>query len=1340
MISDHHALYYAHELTRHSGEGADRVGSALFDASVDLNPHQIEAALFHFRSPLTKGVLLADEVGLGKTIEAALILAQLWAERKRRLLIICPAALRKQWSLELRDKFNLPSVILDKKSFGATRKRGENPLNPAAILIVSYQFAMNLEREIAGTPWDLAVIDEAHKLRNCHRKSNRVGQSILRSLGSVRKVLLSATPLQNSLMEVYGLSRIIDGDLFGEPADFRRQFCRQDSDMGDLRARLALWVKRTLRNQVLEYIRYTRRLPVTIPFTPSPNERSLYDAVTDFLGRDQSYALPERQRMLVTMVVRKLLSSSSQALAGTLQTMRDRIEQLRTNPDGAESDLLGQLLRDEEIDAEAFAAREDESEENALLAEDDAPETDSASPDSGDDNTPPPASEKAVDQAALLQEIEALDKLIARARGIRLDEKTRALTDALTQGFAKMAEVGGARKVVIFTESRTTQEYLRNFLDAMPAHRGKVVLFNGSLGGPDERAIYENWLRVNRALGRVSGAAAADRRQAIIEHFRDNAEILIATESASEGVNLQFCSLLINYDLPWNPQRVEQRIGRCHRYGQKHDVVVINFLNRSNAADQRVLILLQDKFTLFTGVFGASDSVLGTLSGGIDIEREIARILSASRTPEAINAAFTRLERDCEARILAARDDARKNLLDNFDEGVAGRLRLSLDDSKRRLDRISLLFWNLTRHILSDRADFDDKTHAFTLTGDAPYPDLPAGPYRLIVVERRSPPMDLRVRQRRRRHTRHRQGRYRPDRRPDRCEKASGGIPNKVRDILGILVAVNLKTDPAGREFLEIHTDAYPYPVSYRGEYHVRSGSTKQELKGAALDRFLLRKQGRTWDAVPVPGLKVAHLSGLAFKKFRQLARESGRVAPADLRLSAAALLAKLQLTDGDYLKRAAEQLFHDDPEKFRITLPTIATPPKHALRVLEVPPGTVFARQAPLPVISATPPKKLHVQENRYLKADAIRSQGAASAGGVVALHTGKLGSLHLALLDWEQLHLSLLEYKQQRNLHNLIIPKTVLRRLLENGSWYTLFIPPEDLRLTDYRRCVARWQHIAESLLKSYADRFHKIAKGEWESDRMVFRTLHPKDYSDKKYTLDIDLAEPGGVELLAELEALRAVIASGKLPELQAHCAAKNTRAHTTPIWFAGHLFQPLIFVGKSFVVKYSALALNASERSFVEDLGTWLSRGSAKETLAGAEIYLLRNEGRLRGFGFFDEAGFDPDFLLWLVKDGVQSLWFIDPHGMHHETADSPKLRLCSEIRSKHEARLNETGMRLGAALLAPGDLNSTPFSPGEHTESDLQKIGLYCMSGTRDYLDDLMRAMLARLRSEPAVTV
>jgi len=141
-------------------------------------------------------------------------------------------------------------------------------------------------------------------------------------------------------------------------------------------------------------------------------------------------------------------------------------------------------------------------------------------------------------------------------------------------------------------------------------------------------------------------------------------------------------------------------------------------------------------------------------------------------------------------------------------------------------------------------------------------------------------------------------------------------IPNKVRDVLGILVAVNLRRE-AGAEYLEIVVDAYPNPISYRGHYFQRSGSTLQELKGAALDRFLLRRQGRTWDGVPVPGVKITRLSGAAIRQFRDLARTSGRIDPADLRSSKAALIEKLQLTEGTYLKRAAVLLFHDDPEKF---------------------------------------------------------------------------------------------------------------------------------------------------------------------------------------------------------------------------------------------------------------------------------------------------------------------------------------------------------------------------------------------------------------------------------------
>ena len=123
MITDYHAKYYAYDLTKSGGKGVDRIGQSLFNASVDLNPHQVEAALFALRSPLSKGVLLADEVGLGKTIEAGLVLCQFWAERKRHLIVVCPAALRKQWQVELEEKFNLESIILDAKSYRAKRKR-----------------------------------------------------------------------------------------------------------------------------------------------------------------------------------------------------------------------------------------------------------------------------------------------------------------------------------------------------------------------------------------------------------------------------------------------------------------------------------------------------------------------------------------------------------------------------------------------------------------------------------------------------------------------------------------------------------------------------------------------------------------------------------------------------------------------------------------------------------------------------------------------------------------------------------------------------------------------------------------------------------------------------------------------------------------------------------------------------------------------------------------------------------------------------------------------------------------------------------------------------------------
>jgi SNF2 family DNA or RNA helicase len=161
-------------------DSADLLASTLVDAQVDLNPHQVEAALFAFQSPLSKGVILADEVGLGKTIEAGLVIAQRWAERKRRILIITPANLRKQWHQELQDKFSLHALILEAKSYKELVKGGnKQPFEQTSrVLICSYQFAKSKADDLRRVPWDLVVMDEAHRLRNVYKPSNVIGKAL----------------------------------------------------------------------------------------------------------------------------------------------------------------------------------------------------------------------------------------------------------------------------------------------------------------------------------------------------------------------------------------------------------------------------------------------------------------------------------------------------------------------------------------------------------------------------------------------------------------------------------------------------------------------------------------------------------------------------------------------------------------------------------------------------------------------------------------------------------------------------------------------------------------------------------------------------------------------------------------------------------------------------------------------------------------------------------------------------------------------------------------------------------------------------------------------------------
>ncbi|GAB6139674.1 SNF2-related protein [Methylosoma difficile] len=668
MYTAHQKAYFAYWLTL-EGKAEESLTQIIASAKVDMNPHQVEAALFALASPLSNGAILADEVGLGKTIEASLVLAQKWAERKRKLLLIVPATLRKQWSQELEEKFCLPSRILEAKNFNALLKSGvNNPfIGEECVVICSYEFAARKDSELRSVPWDMVVMDEAHKLRNIYKTDGaKTAKKLDSALKGRPKIMLSATPLQNNLQELYGLTSIIDPHFFGDLDSFKARYCRPKLDEAEfalLRSRLKKICRRTLRRQVQEEggIKFTRRYSMTEDFRPGEEELQLYSQVSGYLQQDDLLAIKPGARHLVTLVIRKILASSAYAIAGTLTTMIDRLEK--------KLPLLDAL--------QDYDAMDDLADEN------DVEDADS------------------IDPQALQAEIDKLKDFKQLASNITQNSKFDALLRVLGKAFDFTERLGGARKAVIFTESVRTQTWLREHLN-MQGYLGQLVLLNGSNNDLDSKHIYQNWLKKHQGSSRISGSKSADMKAALVDKFREDACIMICTEAGAEGINLQFCSLIINYDLPWNPQRVEQRIGRVHRYGQKHDVVVVNFINKGNRADERVFELLNLKFQLFEGVFGASDEILGSIESGVDIERRIHDIYQKCRNDEQIEEEFNRLQAEFLNVLEARSQDTRRSLLENFDVDVVKRLNLRREATEQHLNDYQQRLLHLARMSLPD--------------------------------------------------------------------------------------------------------------------------------------------------------------------------------------------------------------------------------------------------------------------------------------------------------------------------------------------------------------------------------------------------------------------------------------------------------------------------------------------------------------------------------------------------------------------------------------------------------------------------------------------------------------
>lgn len=621
------------------------------ESHIDPNPHQINAFCAAIDAMKTGGMVIADEVGLGKTIEAGLVLRYMLESGAKKVLIALPVSLRKQWELELEDKFDLSSVILDRLTVEHDAKNWHRKLadrQGVMIVITSYDYSSKLMKRFPDVKWDFLIIDEAHNLRNLN--STKRAKRLYALSGGIPKILLTATPLQNSLMDLYGLISFIDPRIFGSEQVFRQRYMK-DEDYDGLKRELTPVLYRTLRKDVADYMHFVKRICRTVDFKLSPDEIELYERVNLFLKGDALYSIPASNRGLIILVIRKLMASSSFALVETFEVLKKRLEKLYEGTRSADAqegfDLFWSFVEDE-IDESGFEETEDE--------------------------------DTAAQKACIQAELDKVNAIIDVAKRIKTNSKVTALKQALEIGFSYQRDNGIAQKAVVFTESKRTQKYIAAELRKSGYSEDDILLFNGDFNDTMTKEIYRAWQVKN--FGNANYGRSVEYKHAIVDYFKEHAKILICTDAGSEGLNLQFCNTVINYDLPWNPMKIEQRIGRCHRYGQQNDVVAINLLNTQNEADKRVYEILSKKFELFEGVFGASDIALGALESGTSFEKMVLDIYQSCNTTTEFRKAFDKLDR----KLNAKRDRNARKLRSILITESSGAKKQALEGTRKDID------------------------------------------------------------------------------------------------------------------------------------------------------------------------------------------------------------------------------------------------------------------------------------------------------------------------------------------------------------------------------------------------------------------------------------------------------------------------------------------------------------------------------------------------------------------------------------------------------------------------------------------------------------------------------
>jgi len=591
--------------------------------SVLVTPLSIRVYLFPHQLATSERVLkwmgcralLADEVGLGKTIESGMIMKELLLRGLiRRVLILVPSGLTTQWREEMRHRFNEHFLIYDSDRRSALEERYpmKNIWEVNDRIIASLNVAkMKHHRElIEAVPWDLVIIDEAHRLKN----TATLNYKLASSLKTKYLLLLTATPLQNNLSELYTLVSLLDAELLGSRTGFKRRFEDNLSDpevLHKLRKRLKRVMIRNRRADVGGTLTSSRRQAFTVQVTLDPPNRYLYEQVTDYAlqGYRLSVASKNSTYAFFMMLVQRMLTSSVDALTQTLEQRISILENLKRSHDKVRiKDFLREQVEDRDLDDEAL------EEEN-------------------------------LDQQQIEKEIADLRRLVSAARNVHTHPKLNTLKSVLEDIYQKEPDA----KVVIFTEFKSTQAFLQNHLRDWGYD---VVIFHGGMN--------------------------AREKDRAIESFEEEAQILVSTEAGGEGRNLQFAHIVINYDLPWNPMKVEQRIGRVHRIGQTRDVQILNF-STADTIEAYLLNLLENKIGLFREVLGDLETILGLIAEETSFEQMIMQLLADSYSKGNLSHAFKELE----TRIDRARQESGGSLLSTISSKG---MDLSLKDEFKRYE------------------------------------------------------------------------------------------------------------------------------------------------------------------------------------------------------------------------------------------------------------------------------------------------------------------------------------------------------------------------------------------------------------------------------------------------------------------------------------------------------------------------------------------------------------------------------------------------------------------------------------------------------------------------------